>query len=147
MSNEIRCTLSPIHIYTDMSQPGGRAIPVGFVAELTTPEFRIMGLVGRETLDSDEFNALDGLLRRQASALWEFLASEFELACAIEPGKGLDYLAARHSFSLSFEPPKEIKPPKLLIDATRGDSGKRSRSSPARRRRISASRSSSVRSS
>src|SRR5487761_597155 len=67
--------------------------------------------------NSDEFNTLHGLLRHQASTLWEFLASEFELACAVEPGKGLDYLAARHSFSLSFETPKEIRPSKSLIDA------------------------------
>jgi hypothetical protein len=117
MNHEIRCALSPIRIYTDLSRPSGHSILVGYVAELVTSEFRIMGLLGRERLDSDELAALHGLLRHQASELWEFLASEFERACSLEPKKGLEYLAARHSFAFSFEAPEMVEMPKTLIDA------------------------------
>ncbi len=117
MTGEISCALSPIRIYMDLSRPDGRSILIGYVAELTTLEHRVMGLVAREALDADELSGLHGLLRHRASALWDFLAAEFELACAVEPGKGLEYLVSRHSFALSFETAKPVKIPKSLVDA------------------------------
>jgi hypothetical protein len=117
MSTAVDCALSPIQIYVDLSRPDGRVIQVGYVAELVTPEYRIMGLVGRENLTSGEINALHGLLHHRASRLWDFLASEFELASGVEPGKGLEYLAARHSFAFSFEHPHPVRLPKSVTDA------------------------------
>jgi hypothetical protein len=108
----------------DLSRPGGRSILVGYVAELTTPERRIMGLVGRQTLDTEEMGDIHGLLRARVSALWDFLSSEFDLACGVEPGKGLEYLASRHSFALSFEAPKTVNIPKSLTDAVHADEEK-----------------------
>jgi hypothetical protein len=124
MAREISCSLSPIRIYTDMSRPGSRVIPVGFVAELVTPEYHVMGLVGRANLDSDEMNALHGLLRHRASQLWDFLVAEFDLASGVEPGKGLEYLAARHSFALSFETPEQVTLPQSVTDAVRSGQDK-----------------------
>jgi hypothetical protein len=62
MTREVTCALSPIRIYIDLSRPGGRSILVGYVAELTTPERRVMGLVGRQTLDAKEMGGIHGLL-------------------------------------------------------------------------------------
>jgi hypothetical protein len=121
MARVVRCALAPIRIYTDMSRPGGREILVGYVAELTTPEHRVMGLVGRQTLDVKEMTDLHGLLRSRAAALWDFLSSEFELACGVKPGEGLEYLASRHSFALSFEAPETVAIPKSLADAAHAD--------------------------
>jgi hypothetical protein len=124
MSRGIRCALSSIRVYTDLSRPGGRSILVGYVAELTTPERRVMGLVGRQNLDPEEMSEIHGLLRHRVSALWDFLSSEFELACGVEPGRGLEYLASRHSFAFSFEAPEPVKIPKSLTDAIHADKEK-----------------------
>lgn len=121
MTREVRCALSPIRIYTDLSRPGGRSILVGYIAELTTPERHVMGLVGRQTLDTKEMADIHGLLRSRVSALWDFLSSEFELACGAEPGKGLEYLASRHSYALSIEAPEPVEIPKSLTDAVDAD--------------------------
>jgi hypothetical protein len=69
MSRGIRCALSSIRVYTDLSRPGGRSILVGYVAELTTPERRVMGLVGRQNLDQEEMSEIHGLLRHRVSAI------------------------------------------------------------------------------
>src|SRR5947209_7698029 len=121
-NSDVRCALSSIRIYLDLSRPEGQSIPIGYVAELVTPEHRIMGLVGRENLTSGEISGLHGLLRHRASQLWDFLASEFELAASVEKGKGLNYLAARHGFALSFEQPHSTRLPKSVTEAARSGS-------------------------
>jgi hypothetical protein len=117
MAPQMACAISRICIYPDMTKPGSPVFPIGYVAELVTPDARILGLVGRERLEPMELAALHGLLRHHASDLWEWLVSEFNLAAGMEPGKSLDYLAARHSYSFSVEKPKSVPLPQSVIDA------------------------------
>jgi hypothetical protein len=117
MARQTQCTMSRICIYTDMTRPNSPILLVGYVSELITPQFRILGLVGRERLEPHELEALHGLLRHQASELWEWLVSEFDLASNIERGKSLEYLAARHSFAFSFEQPNYVDVPQSIAVA------------------------------
>jgi hypothetical protein len=117
----VTCAISRICIYSDMTRPSGSVFPIGYVAELTTPEGRVLGLVGRERLQPSELDALHGLLRHQASELWGWLESEFDLAATMEAGKALDYLAARHRYSFAVEEPKAVPVPQPVMDATRRD--------------------------
>jgi hypothetical protein len=124
MAPQTTCTISRICIYTDMTRPHSPIFPVGYVAELITPQSRILGIVGRERLEPGELDLLHGLLRHQASDLWESLVAEFDLAAGMERGKSLEYLAARHSYAFSVEQPKPVTVPQSLIDAA--DQGKES---------------------
>lgn len=117
MASQITCTLSRICIYSDMTRPDSPIFPIGYVAELITSSARVLGMVARERLEANELGALHGLLRHQASELWEWLIAEFDLAAGMERGKSVEYLAARNSYSFSVEQPKTVSLPQSLVEA------------------------------
>jgi hypothetical protein len=99
--------LARITYLCDLQCSSGKQIPLGVIAEITVGPLRGLGLIGRTELRTDEIESIGLLMRDQLRAPFDFLKTQFDWAWAnTKPGAALGELAARHSESLFFTPPK-----------------------------------------
>lgn len=88
--------------FTDLTRRNAPTIPLGAFAEIMLPEVHGLALKARANLSEDEQLLLGGLLRAPLAEPFKFLAKEFDIAWVqAEPGRALDFLAGRHTASLS----------------------------------------------
>ncbi len=93
---------------TDLTRANARVIPLGALSEVELPHVHGLALKARAVLQPQELAAISPLIRERLTDPFEFMRGEFDAAWKnAEPGKALDYLAARHASSLSILAPTD----------------------------------------
>src|SRR4051812_19526463 len=88
--------------FTDLSRASARVVPLGTLAEVITPHVYGLALKARAGLKADELALVTPLIREQMKNPFSFLRGEFDAAWEnADPGRAIDFLAGRHTSSLS----------------------------------------------
>lgn len=102
--------------FTDLTRAAARVIPIGSLAEVLLPQGHGLALKARAALLPEELALVSPLIRARLEDPFEFLKVEFELALkSAERGGALEYLAARHSSSLSVLAPTDYAKREWLL--------------------------------
>lgn len=107
--------ISAIEFYPELGKPGGQVVPLGVMAEISVPSLRGLGMIARTELEQEELRVLGYLGEKLISRPFDYLAEQFDDAWAnAAPGSALQYLAARHLYSLHFSVPQMLELPRQL---------------------------------
>jgi hypothetical protein len=91
----------------DLGRASECYIPLGVIAEATTPSVWALGLIARTSLLPDELDRIGHRIRQQIECPFDFLKEEFEWSFKeTAPGDALKVLASKFSESIFFEPPR-----------------------------------------
>jgi hypothetical protein len=110
--------VSTIAFYSELGKAAGLVIPIGVMAEISLPEshLRGLGLIARTELLPEELTAVGYLGERLISKPFEYLTEQFNMAWVNSaPGKALQYLAEKHTYSLHFSIPVPLDVPRQFL--------------------------------
>src|SRR5438094_7760588 len=108
--------VSTIEFYPELGKPAGFVLPLGVMAEISVPLLRGLGMICRTELEPDELRTIGYLGEKLISRPFDYLAEQFDDAWAnAAPGGALEFLAAKHLYSLHFSVPLELPIPRQLL--------------------------------
>ena len=93
--------------FTDLSTADARVIPLGIFGEVILPHVQALALKARSALTEEELNLISPLIRDRLKNPFKFLRGEFNIAWD-RSGGALEFLAERHSSSLSILAPSDV---------------------------------------
>jgi hypothetical protein len=93
----------------EMTKADARVIPLGSLSEVVLPHMHGLALKARDNLRAAELEIVHPLMRERLSNPFAFLRSEFDAAWKeARAGQALDFLAGRHTASLSVLAPTDF---------------------------------------
>jgi hypothetical protein len=108
--------VSTIEFYSELGKPAGFVLPLGVIAEISVPLLRGLGMIARTELEPDELSTIGYLGEKLISRPFDYLAEQLDDAWAnAAPGSALEFLAAKHLYSLHFSVPLELPVPRQLL--------------------------------
>lgn len=108
MSTESTFRVARIVYFTDLTRNAARVIPLGSLSEVSLPHIYGLALKARAVLEPDELDLVTPIIRDRLANPFTFLRGEFDLAWdQASPGKAIDFLADRHTSSLSVLAPTD----------------------------------------
>ena len=93
-----------IAYHCDLTQVGGRVIPLGVLVDLRAAGIYGLGLVARQGLTEEEASHIGTLIRPRISAPFDYLSTIYdEVFSAKAPASLFEALPDRHSLSIAFK--------------------------------------------
>ena len=116
-----QCSAAPVELVCGLTQARQVSIKVGVVAEVVLPNFRGLGLIARQTLDTDELREIGPVAARALAKPFDLLVSDLEQAWSkAESGNCISYLRRKNAGSVIVLEPEACKvDTKLLAICTK----------------------------
>lgn len=116
-----------ISYHCDLTQVGGRVIPLGVLVDLRVAGLYGLGLVARQGLTEEEACHVGTLIRPRIAAPFKYLNTIYdEVFKASSPGTVFETLPDRHSLSLAFTLAGATRTIALPLPAKRSVAARRS---------------------
>lgn len=116
-----------ISYHCDLTQVGGRVIPLGVLVDLRVAGLYGLGLVARQTLTEEEACHVGALIRPRIATPFAYLSSIYdEVFDASSPGSVFETLPDRHNLSLAFTLAGAARAVSLPLPAKRSVAARRS---------------------